>query len=75
MAGGMPVNSRRHLDKDTTMTNQPRNELAALLARVAYRLVTRQNLPHSGNDGLDVPQKTLLSVTNAVNNDRDHGDA
>jgi hypothetical protein len=49
-------------------------EIAALLARVIYRLLTRQNLAPPRQDCLDVPPKTLLSVTKPVNSTGHHGE-
>jgi hypothetical protein len=51
-----------------------RDELAQLLARALHRLLTRQNLPTSGQDCLATSPETLLSVTTTVNTNRDHGD-
>jgi hypothetical protein len=56
------------------MTSQDRTELASLLARVVYRLLTRQNLPPPRQDCLATPPETLLSVTTPVNNTGDTGE-
>lgn len=52
-----------------------RHEVASLLARVVYRLLTRQKCSHSTQDCLDVPAKTLLTVSTTVNTNREQGDA
>jgi hypothetical protein len=54
----------------------PHHEIASLLARVLYRIVTRQNVAPQRQDCLDVLPKEVLSVTTkTVNNHGDTGDA
>lgn len=52
-----------------------RHELASLLARVTYRVLTRQKLPHSSQHFLDVLPKEVLSVSTTVNTHGEQGDA
>ncbi|MBL8821660.1 MAG: hypothetical protein JNJ77_03660 [Planctomycetia bacterium] len=52
-----------------------RCEITSLLARVTYRILTRQKLPHSSQHSLDVLPKEVLTVSRGVNTNGEQGDA